>query len=145
MRLRIDAISSLGVHLASVAMNEAGGSYILNSEKRYKFSQNREGLLEEVLNVRISPKILFLALFEEVQVEDGWKCERETKGQLRTCRGPLGSQVIWEERAQARRKVQVIVSHYQISLDLRAFQPNVQINPAMFELKRPPSFRNDAG
>lgn len=140
--LRIDVVSSLGMHLATLAMTKSDAAYILTREKRFFQTKTPSLAFEKVLGAEIDPQILFIALFESIDAKSEWVCERDAKGQLSLCKNKheSGSTIAWFERENARRKVKINVARYEVNLDLRSFRPNVQLDPQLFRLTKPAGF-----
>jgi len=140
--LRIDVVSSLGIHLATLAMTRDEAAYLLTREKRFFRTKTPSLAFEKVLGLEIDPQIFLIALFEAPSAKSDWVCVQNAAKELASCNNKkAGFTIEWLERDNARKKVRINVVRYEIVLDLRSFRPNVQLDPQLFRLSKPQDFQ----
>lgn len=138
--LRIEVISSLGMHLASFVMNDS--KFILALPTQRKFHEGVPGpkSLKPLTPVELDPRWLVSFLFDTAPSGGGWKCVTE-KGFLKTCSqhdGKLKFEVL--NREMSRRTIKFFSAKSTIEMELKNFQPNVQVEKTTFEVIRPEGF-----
>lgn len=140
-QLRIDMTTSLGIHVASIAMNSNTLSCLIPPQKLYVTGNNTKEVLERAVSISVSPTIIMNLLFDIEPKEPGWSCERDRKGLLMSCEKGEHLKILWANRELARKSVQIITPKAELQFDLSSFQPNVELNQKQFQLKPPRGFK----
>lgn len=139
--MRVDVTTSLGIHLARVALNDESLSYILTRERKYFNGPATATALKPVLGMPLDPKLLVHMLFDQQPEGEGWTCQRDKKDYLQSCTSDKGIEVTWSERSLERRTVGVKTAKAQLQLELTGFQSKVEVSPETFVLAAPKGFR----
>jgi hypothetical protein len=139
--LRLDVITSLGMHVARLTMNENTLSYILPREKKYFTGVPQPKVLKPILRIEADPRWILNLLFDTEPTSDGWECKRDAKNRLESCHSESGVELSWTERESSRKTVSVKTMAGEIQLQLSGFQPNVEVKDEMFQMKPPAGYR----
>ncbi len=141
-KMRLDAVSTLGAHLASLVLTEEEVRYLVSSERRFYFGAPRPESMIPVLSVSMSPNYLHNILFEQPISEGDWVCERDKGGWLSSCQSSEeGLAIHWQERTAASRRFTIEHERAQVQVNLTSFQAQLESRPELFELSAPEGFR----
>ncbi len=141
-KLRVDATSTLGAHLASLVLREDEVRYLLPGERRFFFGAARPEAMIPVISVPMSPSYLHNLLFEQPITEGDWLCERDSRGYLTVCQSESeGLKISWQDRSQTARRVLIEHERAQVQVNLTSFQEQLESRAELFELSPPQGFR----
>ncbi|MES2963916.1 MAG: hypothetical protein V4760_08495 [Bdellovibrionota bacterium] len=142
--LRIEAASSFGIPIASVAMSGGDIEILLPQEKKFITSPADRGSLSRLIPVRISPDALLAILFDRPLDRDkDWKCDRGTgdaNGQW-TCKTMDQVVVTREADDGAARKFTLSSPSADMRLSLTEAKAKVQATSGLFDLEAPQGYK----
>lgn len=141
-KLRIDATSPVGTHLASVLLQDGELEYLSVQDKTlYKMRADRESL-RRLLKVPLDPPVLYNILFDRGIADKNWSCSEDQKGRPQSCvelRTKL--RVEWAQREGVKRVIDVEHPDATLQMNLYGFKKQVVDPQNAFQLKVPPSFK----
>lgn len=139
--LRVDATTTLGIHLTTIVMDEGILSYILVRDKKfYEGKPNHDGL-KPVLPISIDPRVIVDLLFDLDPREMGWKCLRDDDDYLIECYHSIHKlKVKWVKREGKERVIAITSSDSDLQLHLKNFKSKVEIDKNVFKVSIPKGF-----
>lgn len=137
--LRIEAASSFGVPVASVAMSGGELEILLPQEKKFITSPADRGSLSRLIPVRISPESLLAVLFDRPLDRDSeWTCERNEARW--TCKTTDGTVVTREGDEGGARKFHMTSPQAEMRLSITEAKAKVQATSGFFDLEAPAGY-----
>lgn len=138
--LRVELVTSLGQHLATIVKNSSKLQVLVVSEKSVFEGPSTPAGFERATGVALDPQLLVDVLFD--QKSDGFSCETDKKGYLSKCESEASKiSVEWLDREASRKKVALQSPQFTVQMQLQGFSKDVQATPQTFELVVPPGFQ----
>lgn len=143
-KLRIELTGTLGVYLASIAVNDERLSYILPREKKFVTAPADSSAFRDLTPAKISSRDLIRILFDRQLPERDWNCEHSATNQPSSCRNRDGSLIVrWEDRKEGVRRLKIDSTSSELSMVIEEAKSNVEIGPDIFELKPPEGYKRE--
>jgi hypothetical protein len=143
-KLRMEAVTSLGIHVASFVINGDQMKYILPREKKFYSGTATKQSMKSVIGVELDPKLLMNLIFEDAPPEKAWNCIRDEKGYLEDCINKKEQvKISWSDRDQARKRIALDSPQYQIQLSMADFSTKVEDKPELFDIVPPDDFKKN--
>ncbi len=140
-KLRVEAVTPLGIHIASYALNGKSVSYVLTRQKKYYKGRSTAQSLRSVLSISLEPKNILAFLFDKPPKSKRWSCESDEKGFLKKCINKRNSvTVIWENRVRDKKTIQIESSRASLQIYLKSFSPKVEDKDGLFVIEKPSAF-----
>lgn len=140
--LRIEAASSFGIPVASVAMSGGRIEILLPQEKRFITSPADRGSLSRLIPVHISPESLIALLFDRPLDRDKeWKCDRA--GAQFTCKTSEGVYAQRELDEGSARKFHLWSQSADVKLSITEAKAKVQATSGLFQLEPPTGYKTE--
>ncbi len=136
--MRVEVTTSMGISLASILVKENEIEYLLPKQKKYYHGPLSESSLSPVLKIKIDPRILTAAFFEESF--NGWDC-RADNGVMVACSTPEGVQVKWNREDPASKRVSITSPTFDVQVQIKKFVEKTELPPAALVLKVPTSYK----
>jgi hypothetical protein len=136
--MRVEVTSTLGMALASILIRENDIEYIVPKQKRYFSGPISETALQPVLKIKVDPKLLSAALFE--QNYPNWECQA-TDGILQSCSTPEGAKVAWEREAQGTKRVTILAPQFEVQIQVKKYSTRATMPDSALVLKVPESYK----
>lgn len=141
-KLRMDATSSFGQHLASLVINGKSVTYIVVPQKKYFKGKVSRTTLKRAIGVNINPNLLFPMIFEQPPASSDWICTKDKKGYLNKCLHEKdGIEMTWKNRDAGRKLVTFDHERAKIQMNFAGFDPEFLPTAKTYRLKIPRSFR----
>ena len=138
--MRIEVTTPLGFHIARLALNEKTLTYILTRQREFYRGDAHPDSLKPILSVAVDPRWIVNLLFDMPPQGGGWDCDTR-EGLISGCKNSnLGISLNWLDRRKDSRKIQIITRAGEIQMDLKNYQEPGNLDPSVFELKKPPTF-----
>lgn len=143
-QMRMEISGSMGVYLASFALNGNEVRSIISQGKRFVTAPAEPGALRDLVPIRISPRDLVRVLFERPLPEKEWSCERGSDGLPVSCSHKSEQvRLQWEERSEGKRKIRIESPSADVVMVLEESRSKVELKPEMFELNPPPGYKTE--
>ncbi|MDB2425907.1 hypothetical protein N9W41_00010 [bacterium] len=142
-KLRMDIISPLGGHLASIILNGKKASY-LNMEKKIIYTGRASArALAKVASVPIDPKLFYNVVFDLPVKNKSWNCINDEAGNIKLCKGlKTGTTISWGRTTDAKKSVFVENRKVKLQINFRSYKSEVEARSNLFEFKKIPGFKN---
>lgn len=137
-KMRLEITTPIGIHLATLAMNEKDVRIALTQQKRFLIGPSNEKGLKSIIGVAMSPQLFMDLLFDEEPGVD-WTCTRGKSGFLEACENKT-LKVKWKDREVARRKIEIESKKFFMQIALQGFSTKVEDRTELFELNTPSGF-----
>lgn len=142
-KLRMDIISPLGGHLASIILNGKKASY-LDMEKRKLYTGKASAqALGRVASVPIDPKLFYNVIFDLPVKIKSWNCINDEAGNIKLCRGLKSNTTIkWGRTTDAKKSVYIENKKVKLQLNFKSYKDEIEARSNLFEFKKIPGFKN---
>ena len=140
--LRMDITATLGVNVASFLMKEQNVKYVLYQSKEYFEGKRRPQVMKPLIQIALSPRVLYSVAFDTPIEMKGWTCVKNEKGHLKMCRSLKSRvQLKWSDEVAGRKKIRIQRDHLELEVLFTRFQNEIVKKNQVFQLKIPSSFR----
>jgi hypothetical protein len=142
-KVRADVSAVLGVHVASVVIDDGRYQAVLIKRKEFREGQGEKQVIpKDVFGVEIDLKILPALLFDEAINSVGWVCLNDGKGLLLKCENQQ-SQLLIEvsDRRGIDKRVTLSGNGYSMIFKFDHFAPLENISEKTFNLPVPKGFK----
>lgn len=134
-KLRMEAVGSFGVHVASIAMSDDTVQVLLTREKKFVVSNANANSLARLVPIRISPPDLLKVLFDRDLPAKSWKCTDDRATAKRCTDGVVT--IRWEKKEEGRRHIQIGSAEASADLVLQEARSKVEFKDDSFVLRAP--------
>jgi len=146
-RLRAEVSATLGVSVASLAIDKNQITYAVHTQKKFYQGALSDRSIEPLLKVRMNPKILFYVLFDRPLPSPQWVCRLTSSGLPEQCDlSGHDYSVVWSERANENKRITIRSSTFEIQIVVKAFSgtlpTKVQKDPNFFTVTAPESYKS---
>lgn len=136
--MRVEVTTSLGIALASILMKAEEVEYIIPKQKKYYHGPLSETSLLPVLKIKVDPRILSAAFFEEAYPQ--WSCQAD-HGLLSMCQIADGVQLKWDREDPASKRVSISSPNFDIQVQIKKYTAKAEFPKNALELKVPESYK----
>lgn len=141
-RLRIDAMSTLGQHVATFVVNDGEVRYYTSRLKRFYVGRAKPDVLRSILAIPLDPRWLQNILWDEPVSATGWTCESGADKLVSKCFDEDANlAVLWLNRKGTDKAIHITHTKAEIQLNLHSFTPEIENADHLFDLQPPPGFR----
>lgn len=141
-KLRLDILSPIQAHLASLALNGEELVYILPQEKRAYRGLASSNAMAHVIRVPLNPKLLYNIFFDLPIAEKNWSCTKDKNDLLAECRTVRGDlKIKWVSREKGQRVLEIEHAKAFLQINIHKYTGEVKPNDPKFNLKVPDSFK----
>lgn len=142
-KLRMEVVSSLGQHMATVTMNGERLQILNVTEKLYSSGSATKETFDKSLGILLDPHVFVDVLFD--QEPKGFSCQRNDKEFLSLCENRAEkSKIEWLERDASRKTIVLTSQAFAIQLQLQGFSTEVQVSDETFNIIPPKSFKRNS-
>lgn len=139
--LRAEATSNLGIHLMSMALRGPEVIAIFPRDRTYFSGHVRELQRRQTLPIPFNPQWIFYMLFDLEPPR--WSCQKDAQGLPSICQHPSGPHELrWTERQGNLKTVRLVSAQSQFQLQVRSVESKDELNPDLFQINPPASFRS---
>ncbi len=140
-KMRIEATTSLGIHLASLVMSDGQVYYALTRQKKFFKGPVSDHALRPFFSFDVNPRYLMNMFFGYEIDEDNWNCEKDSQDQLEKCENSkLGLKIVWIYGGD-EKEVKVIGKKFEAHLKLNLVDTKMDIKEETFNLIRPKGYK----
>lgn len=141
-RLRLDILTPLGAHVASLVMNKDEVSYILLKEKKFFKGKAKPQVLEPLISAPLDPHLFYNLLFDFPIADSRWECEKDEQNFLKLCKNSSENlEITWMDRLMDRKTVKIEHPRASLQINFLEYSNKLQDKKNLFVLKAPKSFR----
>ncbi len=137
-QLRMDITTPVGIHVASVAIDDKNMTYVVPQQKSYYNGPATPQAFAKTLNVAIDPDVLTNILFDLPIEQKGWKCEQD--GDLVSKCTSKAMKIAWSNRRGKEKTVIVTHSQYQLQMKFHNFRVPGTLKDGIFSIAQPNGF-----
>ncbi len=143
-KLRVEVTTSLGMHLASLVMNNGEFRGAIVNQKRFLIGPATPYSFSNVIGVPLDPRLFMNLLFDEAPTTKDWVCVLDKNQFLESCENKNQSLKLgWKDREVSRRKVELEAKTFSIQMLLQGFSTKVEEAPETFTLNAPDGFKTE--
>ncbi len=136
--IRAEISTSVGLHMASVVIQENEIQYILPRSKRYFSGPISQKSLQPVLNVKLDPRLIQAALFD-LSYPD-WKCSADN-GLISSCESAVNEKISWDRSEGKAKLVNIKGDDYEVQIQFVNESVKNDVKENTFTLKVPESYK----
>ena len=142
-KLRLDATTPAGMHLASLTLSGKKVEYILPREKKFYKGNSSAGSMKALVSVPIEPELIHNIIFDLPISNKEWSCTKDAKGYLAECtRDKDGLNITWLDRKETSKLVKVDHKKAQLQMNFVQFEPKLRkSNKNLFSLRAPKGYK----
>jgi hypothetical protein len=145
--LRAEVAATLGVSVASLTINKNQITYAIHTQKKFYQGATSDRSLEPLLGVRMNPRVLFYALFDQILPESTWNCQLSADGLPQVCKSKNSDfKILWTERNGESKRVTIQRADFEIQVYVKSFTTElptkVQQDPSFFTITAPDSYKS---
>jgi hypothetical protein len=137
-QMRMDITTPLGMHVASIALNDSKMTYIVPQKKSFYEGQPTSQAFAKTLNFALDPKLIMHVLFDQPVQAKGWTCKSEGS-ELSEC-AQNNFKITWSNRKAKEKTVVISHAQYQIELKFHNFKVPSTMKPEIFTINKPTGF-----
>jgi outer membrane lipoprotein-sorting protein len=137
-QMRMDITTPLGMHVASVALNNGKMTYIVPQKKAFYEGAPTSEAFARTLNFALDPKLIMNVLFDQPVEAKGWTCTAEASF-VSEC-SQKNFKITWANRKSKEKTVVITHAQYQVELKFHNFSVPQSLKPEMFTIKKPEGF-----
>ena len=137
-KMRMDITTPLGVHVASIALNDSKMTYIVPQKKSFYEGAPTAQAFARTLNFSLDPKLVMNILFDQPVKQKGWSCKMSQDLLSECSQGNF--KMTWAGRRGKEKSVVVDHPQFQMQLKFHNFKSPSSIKPELFTIKQPPGF-----
>lgn len=138
-QLRMDITTPVGMHVASIAIDNQTMTYVIPQEKAYYSGPGTAQAFAKTLNIAIDPMLISNVLFDLPVSQKGWTCKNEND-LVSECSGK-GIKIVWSNRKSKEKTVVVTHSQYQLQLRFHNFRVPSSLKDGIFSIAQPKGFK----
>ena len=131
--LRLEVITPIGFHLASLTLQEDQATLIVPSKKIYRQGTSHSQIFKDVILLEIDLQWIIPILFEQPQSD--WDCVSDQAGDLKTCQVDHFT-IRWTKRMGHQKILNISSDRIEIIIYLKTFKPYLPSDPKLFILPR---------
>jgi hypothetical protein len=137
--VRTEVTTSLGIHLASILIQEKDIQFLLPKSKKYYSGEISPKSLKPILNVGLDPRLIIAALFDESFPD--WKCEAQ-EGKTINCETPTSDKIEWfYKKDEPGKRVEIKGENYESQFQFKSQKEASSIKENTFVLKIPEDYK----
>ncbi len=141
-KLRMDILSPIQTHIASVALKGDELSYLIVAEKRGYRGMSSPAAMMPVLRIPLDPKLLYNVFFDKPIADKNWSCTEDEKGMPKECKQLRGGmKITWTSREGVKRILEIDHPKAFLQINIHSFDGSVKADDPKFDLKIPDSFK----
>ncbi len=141
-RFRIEVTTPIGIHLASLVLDQNEFRGALIQQKKFIIGQASEKSFTYVLGVSLDPYLMMNLLFDEAPSGPAWNCSKDKNDFMSVCENKTQKiKVTWKDREVSRRKIEIETRMASLQMVLQGFSTKVEENAEMFTLEPPDGFK----
>lgn len=138
-KARLDVETSLGMHVASMTLNEDKVEIILPEQKRFYSGKASPSSMKKMIPVALDPSWLMKILFDEKFESKDWQCVENKSSYYDWCKRE-DLKITWLQRKRQMRVVAIEAPTAKVQLQLKGFKPEAK-DESFYKLPKPPGFR----
>ena len=143
--LRMDITGTLGINVATLAMQKNEIRYNLYRQKKYYEGRLSDRALLPLFKMRLNPRLLMNLCMDDPIEESGWDCKSDEKGLVSSCfRASDGLKVDWTDRDGDKKRVVVSDKNFELQILFKSYSEldptKVQGEKNPFQLEAPKDF-----
>lgn len=143
-QLRAEVSATLGVSLATLTIADDQVAYAIHNSKKFYSGKISDRALLPLLQVPLSPSLLFNVLFDQRVSASGWQCQIDQKGLPVRCESS-SLKISWSERNGENKRVAIATPDFEVVVLVKSFEPElptkVQSEPHFFTLFPLPAYK----
>lgn len=140
--LRMDIISPLGSHLASIILNKNKASYLDLDKKRIYVGRASAKNMKRVTSVPVDPTLFYNVIFDIPVRKKTWNCVKGEGGNLKSCVDlKTNTKVSWGRTTDAKKSVNIENKQVKLQINFKSFQDKLEARSNLFEFKKIPGFK----
>ncbi len=136
--MRMEVTTSLGIALASIVMKSDEVEYLVPKQKKYYHGPVSESALMPVLKIKVDPKVISAAFFEDSY--PNWDCKADN-GILSVCQTPEGVQLKWDREDPGSKRISISSSKFDVQVQIKKYTSKTEFPVSALELKVPDSYK----
>jgi hypothetical protein len=137
-KMRMDITTPLGMHVASVALDDNKMTYIVPQKKAFYEGRPTPQAFARTLNFALDPKLIMNVLFDQPVEGKNWVCKTE-KDLVSEC-ALKDFSIVWSGRQYREKTVIITHAQFQIELKFHNFKVPDTVKQEMFTIKKPEGF-----
>jgi hypothetical protein len=137
-KMRMDVTTPVGMHVASIALNDAVMTFVVPRKKAYYEGRATAQSFAKTLNFSFDPKLMMNILFDRPVQHKGWTCKSQDEVVSECSQGAF--KIVWSNRTQKDKTVRVIHPQYQIELKFHNFNVPKSVKDELFTIHQPDGF-----
>lgn len=139
--LRLDVVSPVTGHVASLYANDKQVQYLLVPQKKFYEGRASEQILKPVLSVPLNPNWLYNIVFDRPFTEKDWTCTQDSQGRVEQCQNLVKKMTVtWKDRMGERKTVLLDHSLGSLQMNFVTFDARVSDAGKAFQLDAPKNF-----
>lgn len=139
--MRLDLVSPVAGHVASLYANDKQVQYLLVPQKKFYEGRASEQILKPVLAVPLNPNWLYNIFFDRPFAEKDWSCTQDPQGRVEKCQNAQKKiTVTWKDRMGERKTVLVDHALGALQMNFVTFDAQVADAGKAFHLEAPKNF-----
>ncbi|MEK6554989.1 MAG: hypothetical protein AABZ31_07110 [Bdellovibrionota bacterium] len=139
-KIRLDVLSPIQTHIASLALNGEELSYVLVQTKQAYRGMASASAMVPVIRVPMNPKFLYNIFFDQPIVEKNWTCTKDKNDMLKECK-TRDLKITWVSREGAARVLEIEHPKAFLQINIYKYQGDVSPTDSKFTLKIPDAFK----
>jgi hypothetical protein len=145
--LRAEVSATLGLSVASLAINKNKVTYAIHTQKKFYQGVISDQSMGPLLQVKMNPRVLFYVLFDQPLPASAWNCRLSGDGLPETCESKNSDfKILWTERNGETKRVTIQRAEFEIQVYVKSFSPDlptkVQEDPSFFTITPPNSYKS---
>lgn len=142
-RLRMDLRATLGILVASIAIQGNEIEYVVPQKKTMYSGAVSERSFKPLGSMQIHPKVFYSLIFDEPLHGGDWLCQKDPQGKPAICESQsLNSKVEWNDRNNGQLKVFVSSLTFEMTWILKSAEEDRSLTASDFNLKKPEGFNS---
>lgn len=142
-RLRMDMRATLGVLVASIAIQGEEISYLVPHKKALYTGVVSERSFKPLGSMQIHPKVFYSLVFDEPMKFGDWLCQKDAQGRPLSCESKsLNSKVEWQDRSSGQLKIFISSLTFEMTWILKSAEEDRTLTASDFSLKKPEGFNS---
>lgn len=137
-QMRMDVTTPVGMHVASIALNDNVMTYVVPRKKTYYQGPATSQSFAKTLNFSFDPKLMMNILFDQPVQYKGWTCKSQGELVSECSQGAL--KITWAKRTSKDKTVLVSHPQYQIELKFHNFDVPAKVKDGLFTIQQPEGF-----
>jgi hypothetical protein len=139
--LRMDVMTTLGIHVFSLALNNENMTYLVVREKKYYTGPLSSRAMASILKINLDPRILFSLLFNQIPKDTTYACVSDDQGLPKVCEDKKTRiKISWLEKDSEKQIINIHHDRASIQLSLKLLKTKVASEEGLFEMTPPAGF-----